>query len=93
MKVALNGRILIPKDKIWIARLRIDRVAIFRTSASRISNAAVSIVRVEEVLAVIGLGVEDLVVAIGLAVAAAVALAVLVAVADSGEDVENLAWN
>ena len=48
--------------EIWIAKLRTDRVAIFRTSVSRISNAAASIApAVAEVsAAVIALGVEDL---------------------------------
>ena len=40
MKAALTGQILIRKGKIWIARLRIDHVAIFRASAPRIFNAA-----------------------------------------------------
>ena len=40
MKVALTGQILIRKGRIWTARLRIDRVAIFRASAPRIFNAA-----------------------------------------------------
>ena len=90
-----SDRTPILKGKIWIARLRTDRVATFRTNASRISNA------VAEIPAAIALGVEDLAAVIALveeeasagvivlAVVAVVALAALAVVADSGADAEN----
>jgi hypothetical protein len=54
---------------IWTARLKTDRVAIFRTSASKISNAAVVVV--------------DLVGVIVLAVAAVIALVVAASAAEA----------
>jgi hypothetical protein len=43
-KVAPIDRTLILKDKIWTARLRIDHVAIFQASDSRVFNAVALIV-------------------------------------------------
>src|SRR5437867_7340295 len=48
VKAALTDQILIRKGKIWIAKLRIDPVAIFRASGSKISNAAALIVLAAE---------------------------------------------
>ena len=79
-EVPPNDQISILKGKIWIARLRTDRVVIFRTSASRTSNAAALIVA--EIPAVI-------VLVVAASVAAVVALAALAVVACSGADVEN----
>ena len=66
---------------IWTARHRIDRVAIFRASGSRVSNAAA----VVEILVVIVLAVEASVVTV-LAVedSAAVAIALVVAASAAG---------
>jgi hypothetical protein len=65
VKAALIGQILIRKGKIWIARLRIDHVAIFRASARRIFNAAALIGLVAVVdLAVIASVEEDSVAAV-----------------------------
>jgi hypothetical protein len=43
-KAAPIDRTLILKDKIWTARLRIDHVAIFQASASRVFKAVALIV-------------------------------------------------
>ena len=65
-KAAPIDRTLILKDKIWTARLRIDHVAIFQASDSRVFKAAAVIDSAEADLAaidsavVIASAVEDL---------------------------------
>jgi hypothetical protein len=79
VEAAPSDQISTLKGKIWIARLKTDRVAIFRASGSRAFRAAASIVLAAEASAVIALAVEDSV---------AVALAGS-AVAASGADGKN----
>ena len=80
MKAALIGQILIRKGRIWIARLRIDHVAIFRASAPRIFNAVALIV-----LAAAGGDLAAVIVSVAAVASAAVDLADL---ADSAAAVE-----
>ena len=66
--------------RTWIARLRTDRVAIFRASVSRTFNAAAA-----EASGVTGLAVEDLAAVIASAVG--VASVAVVVLADSAAEV------
>jgi len=71
--------------RTWIARLRTDRVAIFRVNASRVFNAAAA-----EASGVTGLAVEDLAAVIASAVGvASVAAALEGSVAAGGADGNN----
>jgi hypothetical protein len=67
----------VPKCKIWTARLRIDHVAIFQASDSRVFNAValIDLAVAEDLVALIAPGVVD--------------LAVFATAADSGVDDEN----
>ena len=80
---ARTDRTLILNDKIWIAKLRIDRVVIFQASAPRIFNAVALIdsVAVADSAVIASVVVVDLAAAATVSVAAgdlgAVALAAL----------------
>lgn len=94
---ATSADLAVPKCKIWTARLRIDHVAIFQASDSRVFNAVALIDLAAEadsaVIASAGeaalidlVAEEDLVALIAPGV---VDLAVFVAAAGSGVDDEN----
>jgi hypothetical protein len=84
-KIASTDQILVLKGKTLTARLRIDRVAVLRASASRVFNGAALIVSAEEDPAD---SAETVLVAAGLAVIASVAAGLedSAAVASAEED-------
>jgi hypothetical protein len=84
VKAALIGQILIRKGRIWIAKLRIDHVAIFRASAPRIFNAVALIV-----LAAAGGDLAAVIVSVAAVASAAAGLAGSAAVAGSEVGAEN----
>ena len=84
-RAARSAQISTLKGRTWIAKLKTDRVAIFRASASKTSNMAA----VEEASAVTVLAVEDLAaLVIALAEEASVAVVALAgsAVAAGADD-------
>jgi hypothetical protein len=75
--------------RTWIARLRTDRVAIFRASVSKTSNAAVVVEDLAAVIASAAVADSAAVIDLGVAGLAEAALAVSAAAAGSEAGAEN----